>query len=178
MACVQHRENWKLNGQKERLLNAERVFQTFTENMLKWPFSGSCFHLFNPGFNCKSRPHLTWIIFASPHQSLPSVMRQWSYGGRGLVTGVFTTLVQKTCLRFHTQTSKARMNFSCFGTDALSHTTPGQSLESSLKLAIRQCSKCSKLHITSNFLICICEEKFKVVQSCHIKRTIFRWGWV
>ena len=88
-------------------------------------------------------------------------MRQWSHGGRGLVTGVFTTLVQKTCLRFHTQTSKARMNFSCFGTDASSHTTPGQSLLSSMKLSIRQCSKCSKLHITSNFLICICEEKLK-----------------
>ena len=64
---------------------------------------------------------------------MPSVMRQWSHGGRGLVTGVFTTLVQKTCLHFHTQTSKARMNFSCFGTDAPSHTTPGQNLESSLK---------------------------------------------
>ena len=98
-------------------------------------------------------------------------MRQWIHGGRGLVTGVFTTLVQKTCLRFHTQTGKARMNFSCFGTDAPSHTTPGQSLESSLKLAIRQCSKCSKLLITSNS--CICEEKFKAVQPCHIKKTIF-----
>lgn len=127
MACVQHRENWKLNGQKERLLNAERVFQTFTENMLKWPYSGSCFYLFNPGYNGNSGPHVTWIIFASVHQSLPSVMRQWSPGGRGLVTGVFTTLVQKTCLRLYTQTSKARMNSSSLGKDAPSHTTPGQS---------------------------------------------------
>ena len=58
MACVQYRENWKPNGQKEGLLNAERVFQTFTENMLKWPFNGSCFHLFNPGYNGNSGPQL------------------------------------------------------------------------------------------------------------------------
>jgi len=64
------------------------------------------------------------------------------------------------------------MNSSSLGKDAPSHTKPGQSLVSSLKPSIRQCSKCSKLHITNNFLICICEEKFKAVQSCHIKKTI------
>ena len=93
------------------------------------------------------------------HQSLPSVKRQWSHGTfrRFCYLNIFffrrgevgELLQAKACLQRAYAFKQERMA-SCVEKyiDAPSHTTPGQSIVSSLKQTIRHCSKCSKLHIT------------------------------
>ena len=109
------------------------------------------------------------------HQSLPSVKRQWSHGTfrRFCYFGLFKffffsagvrsgscyrlRLVYNVSSKDLAYAFKQERMASCLEKyiDAPSHTTPGQSIVSSLKLTLRQRSKCSKLHITNHFLSCI-----------------------
>ena len=98
------------------------------------------------------------------HQSLPLVKRQWSHGTfrRFCYLNIFFSAGVRSgsCYRprlVYNVSSKdlayafkqERMaSFLEKYIDAPSHTTPGQTMVSSLKQTIRHCSKCSKLHIT------------------------------
>ena len=105
------------------------------------------------------------------HQSLRSVKRQWSHGtfrrfcylnilfSAGVRSGSCyrPRLVYNVSSKDLAYVFKQERMASCLEkyVDAPFHTTPGQSIVSSLKLTIRQCSKCSKLHFTNYFLLCI-----------------------
>ena len=105
------------------------------------------------------------------HQSLSSVKRQWSHGTFRrfcylkifFCAGVRSGSCYRPRLVYNISSKDLAYAFkqermaSCLEkyVDAPFHTTPGQSIVSSLKLTIRQCSKCSKLHITNNVLLCI-----------------------